>query len=458
MMINEAISHFKIVGKIDEGGMGEIFLAHDTWLNRQVALKSLPPHLTSNADLIDRFKREAQAAAALKHPNIVTVYELFKHGDRFYIAMEYIEGTCLSKLVDSKQLSIQKAIFVAIQICRGLRKAHNAGIIHRDIKPANIMVDKEGWIKILDFGLAKLVEFSRITRHGVRMGTARYISPEQIRGEELSAGSDIFSLGVILYELITGVHPFEGKTEEEIMYAILQKRPEPLSRHRDGITPGLQRLVEKALRKEPANRYRRIQDFMIDLKHEKRNHVKSSRPKARKPVLDSGVFTIKDIDTKRFRLRWIRFTTRLIMMRAKIRQRSTRKAAIVFAGAACLIMLAGVSWRYYETHRGGVGEKSAAESVHELLKVKEASLLHDKLAQLNRRKLVSFGRNVDFTLLDQCYLFIIDGARVLDVFVIDNNQFQSLETGEKYTTPPNRYAGKTKIWVQDLTTARASLR
>ncbi len=450
-MIHKTISHFKIISKIDEGGMGEIFLAEDMDLNRQVALKSLPRHLLSNDNLIDRFKREARAAAALKHPNIVTVYELFKHGDKFYIAMEYIDGICLNTIVEQKELSVQKAIFVAVQICRGLRKAHSVGIIHRDIKPANIMVDKDGWVKILDFGLAKLSEYTRITRHGVRMGTARYISPEQIRGEEIDVASDIFSLGVMLYEMIAGHHPFEGETEEEIMYAILRKKPKPLSRYRSGVTPGLQKLVERALHKDPQKRYQRVHDFMLDLKREKRHFARRHSSKSRKVTAEAPVFTIKDIDTKRFRIGWIRFTTALITVRSRLRSLGSRRfllpAALFFLLTfAVTISLAVFGAREHWQDR----DKRGNAPIANLLQVEETSAFWQELNALRRRNLVTVGKSVDYTALDHCYLFIMDNSEVLDVLVVRDDSFHSLKTNASFKTPPNRYTGKTKIWVQDV--------
>ncbi|MFQ5638121.1 MAG: serine/threonine protein kinase [bacterium] len=237
-MLNETISHFKIIRKLGEGGMGEIYLAEDIKLNRTAVIKCISPRLITDEDSRRRFMREAQAAARLNHPNIVTVYELGEHADIVYIAMEYIDGETLRELITQQDLPILKAINFVIEICAGLSRAHKAGIVHRDLKPENIMIDRDGWVKILDFGLAKLRDRSTLTKAGFTMGTPAYMSPEQVRGEALDERTDIFSTGVLLYELITGLHPFEADYEQAFVYSIIHEQPEPLARYKREVRDG----------------------------------------------------------------------------------------------------------------------------------------------------------------------------------------------------------------------------
>lgn len=448
------VSHFKILRKIDEGGMGKIYLAEDTVLNRQVALKFLPSNFTSNKELIDRFKREARAAAALKHPNIVTVYELAKHQEQFYIAMEYVDGVSLCSLMEQRGISVENALAIAIQICRGLRKAHQAGIIHRDIKPANVMIDKEGWVKILDFGLAKLTENTRITKYGVRMGTAPYSSPEQFRGEELGPASDIFSLGVLFYQLLTGRHPFEGNTEDEVLYSILHRTQKPLSKYKPDISPGLQKIVDKALKKDPKSRYQSVDEILSDLKKERRTYSRKSKPK--KPMMEAISLNIRDIESNFFRIGIAKFKASFFLLLIRSKLRASKIGGAKFArplSAAVLLVVMVI----FALSLFGLGNKlfhrkpSPISAIQVLLKVKETPTLLASFEKFRRQNLISIGSNVDFALLENCYLFVVDSLKVLDVFEIRDNLLFSTKSREKFTTPPKEFAGKTKIWIQDLT-------
>jgi serine/threonine protein kinase len=260
------IGHYRIIEQIGAGGMGEVYLAEDCELDRKVALKFLPRHLCQDADCRARFKREAQAAARLRHPNIITIHEVSEFEGRPYFAMEHIEGKTLKDVIGSANLPLKKAVDLAIQICEGLAKAHQAEIVHRDIKPANIIVDNDGRAIILDFGLATIRGAEKITQTGSTMGTVSYMSPEQTRGEALDRRSDIFSLGVVLYELITGHLPFRGEHEPAITYSIAYNEPEPLVRYKSGIPDELQRIVSKTLAKDKGHRYQHIDDLLSDLK------------------------------------------------------------------------------------------------------------------------------------------------------------------------------------------------
>jgi serine/threonine protein kinase len=218
-MIGKTISHYRILEKLGEGGMGIVYKAEDTKLKRRVALKFLPLDLTRDEAAKVRFINEAQAASVLDHPNICTIYEIDEDDNgRMFIAMAYYEGETLQKKVSSNQLAVDSAIEIAIQIVQGLAKAHEHGIIHRDIKPANIMITLKGQVKIMDFGLAKLAGRTALTKAGATVGTVAYMSPEQARGENVDHRTDIWSFGVVLYEMITGQHPFKGEYELAVMY------------------------------------------------------------------------------------------------------------------------------------------------------------------------------------------------------------------------------------------------
>lgn len=270
-MIGELIQQYKILEKLGAGGMGEVYLALDTKLDRKVALKFLPPRISSDPEFKSRFEHEAKATAALNHANIVTVHDLGEHEDRLYIVMEHLTGQSLQDIIDSDQLTSKETLDYAAQICEGLVAAHKAGVIHRDIKPANIIVTKEGRAKILDFGLAKSNRATTETKVGSTLGTVQYEAPEQSRGEESDARSDIFSLGVVFYEMITGKLPFAGEYEAAIRYAISHETPEPLARFKADVPAELQWIIDKTLEKEPADRYQTVGDMLVDIRRLKRD-------------------------------------------------------------------------------------------------------------------------------------------------------------------------------------------
>jgi serine/threonine protein kinase/tetratricopeptide (TPR) repeat protein len=261
------VGHYLIVEKIGAGGMGEVYLAEDTELNRQVALKFLSSHLCQDADCRTRFKREAQAAAKLNHPNIVTIYEVSEFNGRPFFAMELVERQSLRELIKAKELPIERVIELAIQICEGLNKAHQAGIVHRDVKPANILIDADGRARILDFGLAAVQGSDHLTKTGSTLGTIGYMSPEQVRGEQVDHRTDIFSLGVVLYELITGRQPFKSDNDAATSRKITESETEPLARYKAGVSEELQRIVSKALAKDKVLRYQHADELLADLRH-----------------------------------------------------------------------------------------------------------------------------------------------------------------------------------------------
>lgn len=265
-MIGKTISHYKILEKLGEGGMGVVYKAEDTRLKRTVALKFLPGDLTRDAEAKERFVQEAQAAAALSHQNICTIHEVDEADGRSFIAMEYIDGQSLREKIKSGPPKVDEAVDIAIQVAEGLREAHERGIVHRDIKSANIMVTSGGHVKIMDFGLAKLVGQSIPAEFGMTLGTLSYMSPEQVGGGEVDHRTDIWSLGVVLYEMATGQVPFKGDYEQAIVYSILNEEPEPVSGLRTSVPAGIDRIVTKALAKSPGERYQRVDEVLVDLK------------------------------------------------------------------------------------------------------------------------------------------------------------------------------------------------
>jgi len=259
-------SRYTIVQELGRGGMGVVYKAEDSKLERTVALKLLPPHLIGDSDAKERFIREARAAAKLDHPHICTVHEIAETEDgQVYIAMACYDGQSLKDRSKKGPLPYEEAVDVAVQLSRGLDKAHNQGIIHRDIKPANIMATTDGVIKIVDFGLAKLSGQVRVTKTGTTMGTVAYMSPEQARGELVDQRTDIWAVGVVLYEMLTGNLPFAGEHEQSMMYAIMNKDPEPIAQAHPDIPQDLDNIILKALEKKPEDRYEHIHEFLDDL-------------------------------------------------------------------------------------------------------------------------------------------------------------------------------------------------
>jgi len=265
-MIGQTISHYKILSKLGEGGMGVVYKAEDTKLHRFVALKFLHPDLTRDEEAKARFVHEAEAAAALNHPHICTIYEIDEHEGQSFIAMEYIEGEGLKDRIQKGPLPIDDLLSLAIQIGEGLHEAHEKGIVHRDIKPGNIMLTSRGQAKILDFGLARLGTHTKITKTDTTLGTAAYMSPEQASGKEVDRRSDIWSLGVVLYEMVTGARPFTGEYEPAVVYSILHDNPEPLTSRRSQVPMELERIVGKALAKDASGRYPHVEDMLVDLR------------------------------------------------------------------------------------------------------------------------------------------------------------------------------------------------
>lgn len=271
----DSFAHYKIRSRLGSGGMGEVYLADDTKLGRKVAIKFLNEKYSKDEDLLSRFVQEAKAASALNHPNLITVYEIGEHGGSHYISMEFIDGKTLREMMEQR-LTFDDALSIAVQTAEALTAAHRAGIVHRDLKPENIMVRTDGYVKVLDFGLAKLTEFADTdgegetrklvkTNPGVVMGTVSYMSPEQARGKTMDARSDIFSFGVVMYEMLTGKIPFTGETMTDTLASIISTDPPPLTSLAPHLPKELQRIVQKTLRKKRDQRYQSTRDLLVDL-------------------------------------------------------------------------------------------------------------------------------------------------------------------------------------------------
>jgi serine/threonine protein kinase/tetratricopeptide (TPR) repeat protein len=276
-MIGQILGNYKITQKIGAGGQGTVYKAIDQRLGRTVVVKVLPPELTVKEANLKRFEREARLASSLDHPNICTIFDMDEAGGLHFITMQYVEGRNVRQLVNGRPLELESALRIAIQVADALTAAHARGIIHRDIKSGNIMVTDAGQAKILDFGLAKLLDESEaatsgihqteLTEIGVPYGTATYAAPEQARGDKVDARADIFSTGVLLYEMLTGTWPFRGKSTIDVRHAVIYDQPKPLAVARPGATPArLQQILDKALQKEPRNRYQKISDLRDELR------------------------------------------------------------------------------------------------------------------------------------------------------------------------------------------------
>jgi serine/threonine protein kinase len=290
-VIGQTISHYKILEKLGEGGMGVVYKAEDTKLKRTVALKFLSPQAVGSEEDKARFIREAQAAAALNHSNICTVYEIDEYKDRQFIAMECVEGESLKAKIKSGPLRLDEAVSIAVEIAEGLQEAHSRGIIHRDIKPANIMLTAAGRAKVMDFGLAKSSDKTQLTQLGTTVGTVAYMSPEQGRGDPVDFRTDIWSLGIVLYEMITGELPFKADYDQATIYLILNEVPSSVTSLRSDVPEMLERIIEKALEKDTSNRYASAEDLKKDLESLTKTQTPGTLVRQLHRFASSGKFT-----------------------------------------------------------------------------------------------------------------------------------------------------------------------
>src|ERR1051326_8986710 len=277
-MIGKTVSHYRILEKLGEGGMGVVYKAQDLELDRIVALKFLPERLTSNDAERARFLQEAKAASALNHPNVCTIYGIDEFEGQKFIEMEYVDGVTLRKRIAESPLKTADAVAFAVQVGDALHEAHTQGIVHRDVKCENIMVNSKNQIKVMDFGLAKLKGSLKLTRTSSTVGTLAYMAPEQIQGGEVDARSDIFSFGIVLYEMLTGHTPFRGEHDAAMMYSILNEEPAPVARYQPDVSPEIDHIIRRALEKNPADRYQHVDDMVSELRRSQKQSSRVARP------------------------------------------------------------------------------------------------------------------------------------------------------------------------------------
>src|SRR5689334_6260480 len=276
-MLGKTLRNYRITEKLGVGGQGAVYKAVDNKLGRTVVIKVIPPELSAKQTNLKRFEREARLASSLDHPNICTIFDLDEQDGMHFIAMQYVEGKNVRQLVAGRPLELKTAVLIGLQVADALAAAHSQGIIHRDIKSGNVMVTSSGQVKVLDFGLAKLLDeaqaatsgihHTELTEVGVPYGTATYAAPEQARGDRVDKRADIFSLGVLLYEMLTGTWPFRGKTTIDVRHAVLHDPPRPISELRSSPIPQrLQQAIDRALEKEPKDRFQNMEDFRNELR------------------------------------------------------------------------------------------------------------------------------------------------------------------------------------------------
>jgi serine/threonine protein kinase/tetratricopeptide (TPR) repeat protein len=302
-LIGQTISHYRITAELGRGGMGVVYKAEDLTLRRTVALKFLSPHLLADPQQKKRFLHEAQAAAALDHPNITTIHEIYEADGQTFIAMAFVEGGNLTEKVGDGPMAIDEALDIAVQVARGLSKAHEAGVIHRDVKPGNVIVTPEGQAKVVDFGLAKLATQTRLTKSGTMVGTVAYMSPEQAAGDAVDHRTDIWSLGVMLYEMLSGELPFKGAVEPALLYSIMHEAPRPIIETRREVPGTLEDVLDKALTKDPAKRYQTMTALLSDLE-------------TQRDLISRGIKTPRSSLLRRLRRR--RLTAPLLVLTATI--------------------------------------------------------------------------------------------------------------------------------------------
>jgi len=361
LMAGQVVGHYQIIVPLGKGGMGEVYLASDANLDRKVALKLLPAGLTYNKDRLRRFIQEAKTASSLNHPNIITIHEIGQAEGAHFIATEYIDGETLRRRTAHTRMKLADILDVSIQVAGALQAAHAAGIVHRDIKPENIMLRPDGYVKVLDFGLAKLTEKSppsipadseidtmirAHTEPGTLLGTVNYMSPEQARCQVLDQRTDVFSLGVVMYEMAAGRMAFAGATGVDTLVSILEKEPPPLDQHAPGVPAEFQRIINKALRKDREERYQTIKDLLIDLKSFKEElSFEQKLERSRPPRASVGAATTPAATPVTTGQAELVTTAGKSVPRTDIRRRRVVPVALVVVVLVALLTGSAVVWR-----------------------------------------------------------------------------------------------------------------
>ena len=404
------LGRYEVRTLLGAGGMGEVYLAHDTQLERIVAIKILPTGVTSDQERMLRFIQEAKTASALNHPNIITIHEIGKADSLHFIATEFIDGVTLRQQISGSRLTLREVLDVSSQIASALAAAHAAGIIHRDIKPENTMVRRDGYVKVLDFGLAKLSQPNSQrsnpeaatmvkTEPGMIMGTVSYMSPEQARGQEVDARTDIWSLGAVIYEMITGRLPFEGDTASDVISLILQKEPLAPRRHNSEIPSELERIIAKALTKDREERYQTAKDLLIDLKRLKGQlavgaEIERTMSAERRGAL---VEPTRNVPPRTEEVQPVRPTSSIEYL---VNQIKRHKSRAVLAAAAVLIAAATFSYFYFaRTHNPSIDSiavlpfvNASADPNLEYLSEGIADSIADRLSQLPGLRVVPLSK------------------------------------------------------------------
>ena len=282
-MIGEMISHYKVLEKLGEGGMGVVYKAEDTKLDRLVALKFLPAHLVDDEKALSRLLKEAKSASKINHPNVCTIYAIEEYEDTHFIVMEFVDGQTVKNKIKDEPLSINETVEYSEQICKALKAAHDKGIIHRDIKSENIMINMDNMVKVMDFGLAKLKDEARLSRTSTTAGTIAYMAPEQIKGQDIDHRADIWAFGVVLFEMLTGKFPFKGEYESAMSYSIVNTDPEPITEFKKDIPFNLEQVIYKSLEKDISSRYQSIQEVLSELK--KIPSITAKEPEQEKSII-----------------------------------------------------------------------------------------------------------------------------------------------------------------------------